>query len=469
MFTKFVRYALLMKRKPTQSSILPYFQVLLVCALIFSSCKKEGSIGLGVQPATDLVISEFKDTSTVLSYIIREDSVNTNNIDYAVLGSYNDPVFGTAAAALFTQLSLPGNQTAVDLTGGVGTQAELVLDSVVLSFEYTSTLPNLRRYYGTLETQTFKVYKITKAMSTDSTYRSNTLMPYDSLNPIGTINFTPKPDSLVTIKGVKHNAHLRLKLDSAFGADIISKSGGTELSSTAAFQAYLKGLAIVPVNGTQTSGTGAVFYFYLGGAETRLNFYYRRNTTTPLTGDTLTFSLEINSTASHFSQFKHNYAGTPFEFKMDNTPDTDYIYVQSMAGIKTKIVFPYLNGLNAGNSVAINKANLLIKVDPSTVSTQYDTHPQLFLMAIDSTGNSSFPLDYFDTQMGYGGAYVATTQEYSFNITRHLQWIIQGKIKNYGFYLLAAGSAVNGAREVMTGAGKNSNKLKLRLTYTKIN
>ena len=453
----------------SQSFGFAVLQVLLACALFFSSCKKEGSIGLGVQPSTDLIASEFSDTSTVLSYIVREDSVNTDFLDYTMIGSYHDPLFGTASAALFTQFSLPGNQTSVDLTGGIGIQSDLKLDSVVLTIEYTSTLPNLRRYYGTLESQTFSVYKTTQALSPDSNYHSKSAIQYDTLNPIAVKTFTAQPDSFVTFKGVKKNPHLRIKLDSIFGAEILSKSGLTELSSTSAFQSYLKGLVVAPSNGVQGSGTGAIFYFALTGAETKLILYYRRNTTAPVQGDTLTFALEVNDASSRFTQFKHNYSTAAFASKMDAAPDSDYIYIQSMAGIKTKLVFPYITDFAVNNPTAINKAQVLLKVDPVSVSTQYDTHPQLFLMAIDSTGKAGFPVDYFDVQMGYGGKYDEAAHQYAFNITRHIQSIIKGERKNYGFYLLAGGSAVNAAREVMTGAGKNIDKLKLRLTYTKIN
>ncbi len=465
MFIKFVRYELLMKNKLFRFRA---FQLFIVCTLLFASCKKEGSIGLGIQPTTDLINADYTDTSTVLSFITKEDSVNTNNTDYTIIGSYNDPIFGTASAALFTQWSLPGNQTAIDLTGGVGVQADLKLDSIVLTLEYASTLPNFRRHYGTLEQQTFKVYRVSKAMSRDSTYYSNTKFPFDSLNPIGTVTFIPKPDSLVTIKGIKRNAQLRLKLDSVFGDSIMKQSGTANFASTSAFQTFMKGLCIVPVNGAQASGTGAVFYFALGGGETRLHLYYRRNST-PAAGDTLDFALEINATSSRFTQFKHDFSSTAFASKFDNVPDTDFIYMQSMAGVKTLINFPHLMDINASKTVAINKAELVFKVDPTTVSTQYDTHPQLFLMAFDSTGKSGFPLDYFDFNLTYGGEYDAINSEYKFVITRQLQSILNGKTKDCGFVLLAAGSAVNGCREVMKAAGKNSDKLKLRLTYTKVN
>lgn len=470
MFIKFVRYVLLMKNKLTQHSIIPTFQVLLACALLFTSCKKEGSIGLGTQPATDLVNAEFKDTSTVLSYITREDSVNTNNTGYTLIGSYNDPEFGTASGSLFTQWNLPNNQTAVDLTGGVGGQPELVLDSIVLTLQYTSTLPNLRRYYGTLEPQTFRVCRISEAMSVDSVYYSDHKILFDSLNPLAVKTFTPQPDSFVTIKGVKKVAHLRIKLDSIFGDSIMKQSATANLASTAAFQTFFKGLCIIPTNGTQLSGEGSILYFALAGAETRLHLYYRRNTISgPVAGDTLTYSFEVGSTSSHFTQFRHDYSTSAFASKVDNVADTDFVYIQSMAGMKTKIVFPYIKDLVANNSIAINQAQVVFKVDGSKVSTNYDTHPQLFLMALDSLNKPNFPLDYYDSHTGYGGAYNSATQDYKFNITRHLQAILDGSVKDYGFILIAAGSAVNGNREVLKGAGKNSDKLKLRLTYTKVN
>src|SRR6267378_8262722 len=74
---------------------------------LLSSCKKEGNIGLEVQPANDIINAESSDTLTLLTRSCKQDSVRTDETTLAIsgiysqmLGSYNDPVFGKTSASV---------------------------------------------------------------------------------------------------------------------------------------------------------------------------------------------------------------------------------------------------------------------------------------------------------------------------------------------------------------------------------
>jgi hypothetical protein len=448
----------------------------IVSGILFS-CKKEGSAGLGVQPKSDLISSGFIDTTSILSYVQQDDSVKTNSTSVLLLGSYVDPIFGTTTCSFYSQLNIYNNATALDFTGGQGPASELVLDSAVLTLQYTPTSTDLRKLYGTsTDAQTINVYKLTQNLIIDSSYYSARRMSFDSLNPIGSKTFVLQPDSSVTLKGIVYPPHVRIKLDSATFANILSQSPTGVLADNTAFHNFFNGIYVAPVNAGQSSGQGAVFYFDPHGPYTKVVLYYRRHVNAPLAGDTLSYPFEINSSTAYYNRFQHDYttASDPRSVltRLSTlTNDTDYIYVQSAAGIRTKLTLPYLKNWVKNGPVAVNKAEVVFKVDGSSVTTNYDAHPKLFLVAADSVtgvGKFNFPDDFYELTSAYGGDYNSATQEYHFNITRHIQQLLDGKKKDYGFYLLPGGSAVNAQRTVMFGSSKVSNKLRFRLTYTKL-
>ncbi|MCC6690490.1 MAG: DUF4270 domain-containing protein [Bacteroidia bacterium] len=447
----------------------------LLIAISFLSCKKDGQVGLDTQPKTDLISTGFSDTTTLLSYVQPDDSIKTNAASLLMLGSYVDPIFGTSACSFYSQVNIYNNSTNLDFTGGIGPANELVLDSIVLTLQYMPAVTDLRKLYGvSSDPQTVKVYKITQALSSDSNYYSNRKIAYDSLNPIGTKTFIAQPDSNVVLKGIVYPPHLRIKLDSSFGANLLAQSGSANLIDNTALHNFFQGIYVASVNPTQSAGQGAIYYFDPYGVNTKLMLYYRRNISSAVAGDTLTYPFEINGSTVFFNHFYHNFTTATdsksiLPYITSASVDTDYIYVQSAAGVRTKFVLPYLmNWAKQEGPIVINKAEVLLNVDASTITSNYDVHPQLYLVAIDSTGAFNFPIDFYEVISLYGGTYTSATQQFRFNITRHIQQIIDGKRKDYGLYLLAGGGAVNAQRTVLFGAGKASNKIKFRLTYTKL-
>jgi hypothetical protein len=145
-------------------------------------------------------------------------------------------------------------------------------------------------------------------------------------------------------------------------------------------------------------------------------------------------------------------------------------YVQSMGGVKTKVVFPHLKELSKSGPIAINKAELIIQIESGSDGT-YAPHDRLTLFASDSSGkNVVLPDQIASVSSGFfGGEYNSGTKEYSFNIPRYAQQIVNGNRENYGLFLLASGAASNANRSIV-GGGSNPGhtKMKLRITYTRI-
>jgi len=469
---------------------IPFYSLIILLGVSWGSCNKNPSLGLGTQPAKDLLAANFIDTTTVLSYVLRGDSQKTNESQLVMLGSYVDPIFGKTGCSIVTQLNLAGDATNLDFTGGIGTNAysDLKLDSAVLTLQYMATPSDARKLYGAYDPQTIKVFPINSnyTLTPDSPYYSGRYIPVDSLHPICTQNIIPNPDSNITLGGYYYPspglvcpAHLRLRIDSGFASKILH-ANATALASSANFHAFMPGIVIAPSNVNQPNGQGGIFYFDPHGTFTKFTLYYRREASKPAYGDTLSYSFEINATSAYFNQYTHNYNGTPVGNIITNASPktiattlpahtTDNIYVQAAGGVKPYILLPYLKNWSNLGTIVVNQAQLVVKVDPSTITTSYNPNAMIYLTAVDSTYlNPYYPVDVFDPNSMYSGTFNALTNEYTFNITRHMQAILAGTRKNYGFYLQAGNPTSNAQRVAMYGTSKTPNKIRFRLAYTKI-
>ena len=143
---------------------------LLTTLFVVSCKKKENVIGENTINANELLSSDGLDTFSLTTYTIIEDSVITDNPAFGILGSYNDPEFGTVNSEIYTQFRLSG------LNPNFGTDP-IVVDSFVLGLEYVGL-------YGETGTQTFEVYEINDPvdMSVDSTYYAFTQFATDPTN-----------------------------------------------------------------------------------------------------------------------------------------------------------------------------------------------------------------------------------------------------------------------------------------------
>lgn len=432
--------------------------------LLASACNESSVVGLDVQPASDLLNVNWKDTTTVVGSTVKEDSLHTDasiivTAD-ALLGTYLDPVFGKTSASIYTQLRLPANNP------NFGTSP--VCDSVVLTLTYASD------YYGKRQRkdQRISVYQLTEDISLSHNYYSNNSLAYSGTDLAGGHLYTPRPTTNVVVMGDTIKPHLRVPLQQSFGQMILDNQGTSVLSNNAAFQSFIKGLYIASDVTTSGSGDGNILHFKMGDSQTKLTVYYRNSNAT--NNDSLKYEISLSS-VGRFSSFEHYNFSTAYSYlqsQLTGSSTDTALYIQSLAGTKAKIEFPYLLHWNDSGKVAINKAELVIKLDTTNSLYQLDTFAapaKLVLFGITSTNTNYAIPDAYEANEAFGGAYNATTKEYRFNIDRYIQQVLNGSIANTGLYLVASGGAVNANRVVIgSGSSKGYQKMKLNITYTKL-
>lgn len=418
------------------------FLLLLLSSFIIvfaNGCKDEDELGSSLLPSADQLYTSFSDTTTVNSSTQSEDSLRTDELSYQLLGSDDDPVFGVSVASVYTNVNLEGTPT-------FGFQP--VADSLILYLSYAG-------YYGdTAASQTLNVYSLTEDLHIDSTYYSSKTFTSDP-NPIGSLSYKPRPKTKVILGSDTLSPHLRITLSKTLADSIIALNGKTELSSNANWLAYFKGLylATLPVN-----YPGAISYFNFFNSKLTLYFH-----DSSLISKNYNFSL----TGARINNFTHNYTATPVGNQLADSSIGDSVnYIQAMAGVKTKISFPFLKHFLDSGSILLNRAEL--KITTGELILPYNPPAKIFLVTKNESGEMVFPIDYFESADLYGGSLNATSDGYTFNIARHLQRYLNGTISNADFYLIISGSGVE-ANRVIIKSGSNSNtKMKLSLFYTKL-
>jgi len=429
---------------------------LAVLVVLFASCKKESDIGIDIQPEEDIIGLYSTDTTTLLTYTVREDSIRTDETPTVVIGKYNDEIFGTSTCGVFSQFSIPNNLSNINFHSN----GPAVLDSAVLMLSYKID------YYGdTTVPQKFDVYQMTQMINKDSLYYSNRPKSFYP-SPVGSLTFNPKPRTGVIVNNDTVAAHVRIPIDMNWAQQIFAQSGGTNLANNTAWLAFMNGLYISP----GTTG-GGLLYFNMLDSLTGLRLYYHDTTAR-------TFTFVVNTGTAFYSYYQHDFTtalsgNVQQQLDMPGVSTWTTNYVQSNSGVKTKITFPFLdNYKNLGYPIAINKAELVIEGEPGS-SSDFPLNTRMFLTSIDSVGKEHLLIDMFESSTYYGGSLNTVTNQYRINIARYIQGVVSGEEENNGLYLKEIFGTENGRRSVIgsgsAGPTDTPPRMYLRLVYTRIN
>lgn len=413
-------------------------------ALAATSCKKKRSpIGEGALPPGSELSSSGVDTFQLSTYTIDEDSTVSMDPRFNLLGSYNDPVFGTVDASFYTQLTVEGFNPDFPTNYSV--------DSIVMAFEFGG-------YYGEISEQTFEVYEITEALTRDSTYLSSSNATTNFSNLVaGSGQILPDPLNGAIVGDDTLNPQLRIPLDTSFGTYLMNLAAGASDSET--FLDAFKGLYFKVENGMQSSGVGTILYLTTTSPASKLTVYYTDNDT----GDSFEFDFLVSGSLIDFNHIEIDNSGTDVQTVIDNPVEgQDQYYAQTFKS-RAKIDFPSLNDIP--KDVIIHEATLEIPVDyyqgsdlyPSSsvnISSKiYEGNDNLYLIH-----NASSPIQYNQQKR----AYVV-------NLRIYLQNILSGDFVNNGIVISPALYNSSTERIIFNGPESvNKKQPKLTVVYTKL-
>jgi hypothetical protein len=414
----------------------------LLLFFVFTSCKKKDSAaGKDLMNPEDLLNSAQVDTFTLNTFSIAEDSLISDNPAYAVLGSYNDPKFGTVNANFYTQLRLSG------LNPNFGDVSTITIDSVMLGLEYAG-------FYGEFSSQKVEVYEMTEAINIDSVYYSfstKTTTSTDLVEP-GYGTFTPDPDGITVIGSDTVDTQLRIKLKNALGTQLINEaaSGGTNFTSNENFLSYYKGLHVRVNNASQLAGKGGVFYFNLNDPLSKMTVYYTQD------GSQKTFDFLINSECADFNHVDIDNTGKPVQNVIDN-PSSGQVEYYSQA-FKSRAVVKMAGLKNLPTNAIIHKAELILPIQYQT-GAKYLPPDELSVSAMINGKLSG---------IGVFGLYDYAFKHYTVDVRNYMQALVSGQISTDELILSPRLFITSAERVVFNGPNStNKKKPKLVVTYTK--
>ncbi len=429
--------------------------------MVFWGCTNDiNDLGKDLLLPGDLVKVRKYTEKNIKAYTITDGNQRTDEPEYNLLGTFNDPIFGKTTTDFALQFRIGSYpDTLKDIS------KKPVIDSLVLVLLY-------KEVYGDLVTpQQLKVYELNADLDeAQKYYQDIDLKSMSKVELLGAKNYTPKfkLDSLSSTYGsTKKNPkdttiqELRIKLDQKLITKLMAFDYGNSESPNDLFIKYFKGLYLEA--GDLNSG-GAVMKINTLASGSNMAIHFHTSKT-----DSLIYKYNLNSSSARVSRFAHDYSKTAIAAHLDKTDVQDsLIYLQTTGGLRTKILIPNLGTWSDSTNFAINKAELVFQVD-STITdlTKFLPSEQLVLTAIDKDGKEYFPSDLAFSSLYYGGTYNSADKTYRFNIAKHMQEVIEKKKENYGFYLSTAFRSSSFRRVVLKGATSKTG-IKLDIAYSKI-
>lgn len=448
-----------MKRKLEKLGKLAIVFTLL--ALGLWNCKEDpNSTGMELLPGSDLkIVDQVVERESIEAYTERDILLRTDEPNFNILGTFNDPVFGKTTGNFATHFRLTSYPD-------FGESAQV--DSLVLYLLY-------REMYGDTTTmQSLKVYELVEDVYLDTTdatgtgdypyYQDADLKALASPTEIGSLDFYPafRLDSTETDTLVQE---LAIKLDNSLAERLLT-ADSLDMVNNDAFVNFFKGLY---VESQDLDEGGALMSIYTLAAGSNMTLYYNYMTEADTVAqDSVIY--RINSNSARISSYSHDYSSTPFADQLgaDQTEPDSLIYLQTMGGLRAKVNIPSLDNWKDSTNFIINKAKLVFQVDTlASDYHQYKVPSQLVLTGIDESGDEYLPSDFTVSSSLYGGFFNSENATYSFNVTHHLQNIIDRELDNYGFYLSTVYRNEQTRRVVLKGSTSQVG-IRLEVTYTKL-
>lgn len=424
-----------------------------VFLLLFSSCTKineSTQLGDDLIPAVDNVNTFDTTISLVAAYHPFNDTSQHYISDNMALGKIADPLFGTATADMYFNLSSGASGTGYgSYPFGANKDSVQGIDSVVLSLSYQGA------YGDTLGSNiTVQVSEIARSNNWQDTllYRFTTDGFATTAPVLGTKNFsiTSLDDSIpVRRKGdstTKVANVLRIPLDKSLAVKLMSfdttsnpLTGG--YANDSAFRKLFRGLAVKTIT---ASGMGAFAYFNLYDlTKTQLIVYYRQKTTSN-TIDSAASAVFVHAVYGQANSIVRNPGGE-YLANVDKPAAQNFHLQSSPSGSYVSIRIPDFEKFP--NKV-IHRAELIANQVADPYSNYFTVPNLLFLDHKGPYGGTAVDTAYFfekdiptTTSGGFDyasfGGTIKPDNAYHFNITRYIQGIVTRKERNDSLRLYA--------------------------------
>ncbi|MFA7274286.1 MAG: DUF4270 family protein [Crocinitomicaceae bacterium] len=432
------------------------FAAFLFLTLLFTNCKKKDTtLGSSAFDPSELLAAGAVDTFTINTYTIIEDSINTRNPIYNLLGEMNDPIFGKISTSFYTQVRL------VSANPEFGDLSQIILDSFVLSMDFAD-------HTGNYSEQTFEVYELDADISADTAvkfYEFSALntKPTNLVAP-GKGTFKPDPFGNAIVDTLSVDPQMRLSLDTNFAKLLIQEANsGTAFASNDNFINFFKGFQIKTNNPAQVAGQGAIYSLDMRSAASKLTIYYRRlqDVNGVPTYVVKNYDFVINENCQSFNHVEFDRSGTKVDAADGNKVSGNTEFYAQALGVRAVIEIPGLS--NLPKTALIHKAILDLPIQYQTASIY---NPGLKVILSGRENNDPKQSYYINTSTPTT-AISDYTKSVNADIRQFVQSIATGVIENTPIYISPLRSVISMDRIIFNGRNtSNKMKPKLYVIYT---
>ncbi len=444
-------------------------------AIINWGCTKldTTTIGSDLLPEVDNV-NTFADTLDInTTQAAFNDTTKLLLSENFVVGTTNDPLFGSTDATLFLQLK-PGFYPYYI---GAPRDTLVAYDSVVLCLSYKGAYGDTSLSAPLIKLQVFPVLSSQHGEwdSLAGSYSKNINYEpaYDLANPLSG-EVPVFPSSLGTYKVISKGKdsvinQIRIRLNSNFATALMTEDSlaGGAFSRDTLFRAFNNGFAV-----RMTSGN-ALLYTELTDANTRLELHYKRKVYPSGIRDTSFSVFTFNSGAGGSSAPRRSQAGNKVVRNRPGLSTGDQeIMMQTSPGTYASLKIPELTGYS--NRI-IHRAELVMDQIPDPATDSKFVVPNYLYLDLVDTGsvlkwkpiyydlNPSSPYDpdhtsgsaglfdyypaNYELDFAYFGGIPKKTPDgsryrYTFNISRYIQRMVINQSANYELRLFAPQSII---------------------------
>ncbi|PKP39434.1 MAG: hypothetical protein CVT98_01775 [Bacteroidetes bacterium HGW-Bacteroidetes-15] len=427
--------------------IVKIFSLLALSNILFLQCiNPPDFIGGDLIPPQD-IFRVKTDTSFTLSVFTEPyDTVVTSYFSEAIVGETFDPVFGKTRASFLTQVSIP------TLGHDFGTNP--VLDSAFVYF-------GLSTQFGD-EPININIYELVDSLVVDSSY--NSLSPIDNW-------FSPTPIGSAPVPFNGDDDILKIPLDHNWVYDKLINPTLTDTTIMLNQKNFLKhffGIHVAPSTTFDTHKKGMYYFNYLG-TNSKMVLYYK-NDEQEVDTVSLFYTYVFSDASLRFNHFEHNVEAADPDIKVSFNPrgseQDSVFYVNGFGSAKGVLVLDDLVNWIDSMPVAINRAELRIELEEQSNLPVDSLLKNLFIYQMVDNKSTNI-LDYSINGENHGGSYSRSKKYYSFNITYHLQSLLNDSDSNNVLYIEPRGAFQRSGGAVLR-SGNHSSRMKLIITYTKL-
>lgn len=427
--------------------------LLLLLPFLFASCIDEDeTLGLDLVNGEDLVnVNVYNPSGIMNASFFKEDSLETANYRYNVVGEYFDNEFGLVSSDIYTQLNL--STSSVDFSS-------YAIDSVLLNLAYIGGFTG-----DTLvKSKEMDVYVYEVSEEIDSTKKYGFCSVATNSEPIfnGTkeIKYESDNDSI--------DPHLSIKLSDAFVNKIKTFNGTND-----DFCRLFKGIKIQFKKKNATGGM--IAYVDMSTSLSGIAVYYRQN------DKNQKYLINFPANGNRFMHYGYDFSSSHISDLniSDTLSGNNEIYLGSMGISMAKINIDELlfrqkwqENVNCGllfNNTAINSAILEIPVSSSNKYSLNTSTRILCYRKYVSNGNTNLVLIH-DAQLSdafYGGFYDNKSNSFKMNIGMHLANLLNGNIEDADIYLVLDSRRSTATRIILNGPLHPVKPASIKITYSK--